>query len=58
MKYSTVSESGPDHDKTFTVEVSIGSRILGRGTGKSKAKAEQDAARKALAAEGHDPDKM
>lgn len=48
IKYSTVSESGPDHDKTFTVEVTIGSRILGQGTGKSKSKAEQEAARNAL----------
>ena len=48
IKYNTVSESGPDHNKTFTVEVVIGSRRLGQGTGKSKAKAEQEAARDAL----------
>ena len=48
VRYTTVTESGPDHDKTFTVEVSIGNKVLGRGTGKSKSKAEQDAARNAL----------
>ena len=48
IKYNTISESGPDHNKTFTVEVVIGSMRLGQGTGKSKAKAEQEAARDAL----------
>ena len=48
IKYNTISESGPDHNKTFTVEVVIGSRRLGQGAGKSKAKAEQEAARDAL----------
>ena len=49
IKYNTVSESGPDHNKTFNVEVVIGNRKLGRGSGKSKSKAEQEAARDALA---------
>ena len=48
IKYNTVSESGPDHNKTFTVEVTAGSRVIGRGSGKSKAKAEQEAAKDAL----------
>ena len=48
IRYNTVGESGPDHNKTFTVEVLVGSKPVGRGTGKSKAKAEQDAARDAL----------
>lgn len=48
IKYNTVSESGPDHNKTFTVEVAAGERVIGRGTGKSKAKAEQEAAKDAL----------
>jgi ribonuclease-3 len=48
IRYSTVSESGPDHNKTFTVEVVAGSSVIGRGTGKSKAKAEQEAAKDAL----------
>ena len=48
LKYTTVSESGPDHDKTFTIEVSAGFDVLGRGQGKSKSKAEQEAAKDAL----------
>ncbi len=43
-----VGESGPDHDKRFEVEVHINSNIVGRGIGKSKKLAEQDAARQAL----------
>ena len=48
IKYNTVSESGPDHNKTFTVEVTIGGITLGTGSGKSKSKAEQEAAKDAL----------
>ena len=48
IRYNTVSESGPDHNKTFTVEVTIGGTALGTGTGKSKSKAEQEAAKDAL----------
>ena len=48
LKYTTVSESGPDHDKTFTIEVSAGFDVLGTGQGKSKSKAEQEAAKDAL----------
>ena len=51
--YRLVAETGPDHDKTFTVEVLAGSRVLGKGTGKSKKLAETEAARTgAGAAEG------
>jgi ribonuclease-3 len=46
--YRVVDESGPDHDKMFTVEVRYGRRLLGRGTGSSKKRAEQEAARAAL----------
>jgi ribonuclease-3 len=46
--YRLVSETGPDHDKSFTVEVSTGGRVLGRGTGKNKKLAETEAARAAL----------
>lgn len=45
--YSVIEEFGPDHDKTFKVELSIGATRT-RGTGKSKKSAEQAAARKAL----------
>ena len=46
--YSLVSESGPDHDKTFTVQVAMDGKVLGTGSGKSKAKAEQAAAQNVL----------
>lgn len=39
---------GPDHAKTFEVEVSVAQEVLGSGTGKSKKEAEQAAARDAL----------
>jgi len=48
LLYRTVSESGPDHDKTFTVEVALDDRVLGRGVGDSKKQAQQKAARAAL----------
>lgn len=48
LEYVVVSESGPDHDKHFTVEVHLNSNVLGRGGGPSKKKAEQAAARQAL----------
>ncbi len=46
--YQVESESGPDHDKTFQVNVTIGNKVLGQGTGKNKQEAEQQAARQAL----------
>jgi ribonuclease-3 len=48
-RYSVVDESGPDHAKVFTVEVSVGDRVVGSGIGSSKQKATQEAARVALA---------
>lgn len=48
--YRLVSESGPDHDKVFVVEVLVNGQTLGSGTGKSKKIAETEAARLALAA--------
>ena len=47
-EYRLVSESGPDHQKQFDVEVLIRGRIFGRGTGRSKKEAEQRAAKEAL----------
>jgi len=47
-RYATVNETGPDHDRTFTVEVFIGNDSYGKGSGKNKKAAEQGAARKAL----------
>ena len=48
ITYELVSESGPDHDKSFTVELRLNGKVVGRGTGSSKKRAEQDAARAAL----------
>lgn len=45
--YNVVGEVGPDHDKTFIVEVKVGS-LLARGEGSSKKEAQQQAARHAL----------
>ncbi|KKW10124.1 MAG: Ribonuclease 3 [Parcubacteria group bacterium GW2011_GWB1_49_7] len=50
--YKTVRESGPDHDKHFTVSVSVGREVYGEGEGKSKQDAEQEAARDALEKKG------
>ena len=46
--YQVTGTSGPDHIKTFNVEVRLGNEILGSGSGKSKKEAETEAARKAL----------
>ncbi len=48
--YKTIKESGPDHDKHFTVGVYLGNELVVSGEGKSKQDAEQDAATKALKA--------
>ena len=48
LKYVLVSESGPDHDKTFEVEVHLNSNVIGKGVAGSKKKAEQAAAQQAL----------
>jgi ribonuclease-3 len=47
-KYRVASESGPDHDKTFIVEVVVEGEVLAKGEGKSKNQAEQAAAGAAL----------
>ena len=48
LEYVLVSEEGPSHDKTFIFEVVIDGIVYGRGIGKSKKEAEQQAARDAL----------
>lgn len=48
LTYALVGETGPDHDKSFLVEVSLNGQVVGRGSGRSKKKAEQDAAREAM----------
>ncbi len=46
--YELVSEEGPAHDRTFTVEVKIDDIIYGTGVGSTKKEAEQEAAKEAL----------
>jgi ribonuclease-3 len=50
ISYVLVGESGPDHDKQFVVQLLINAKVAGVGTGSSKKRAEQDAARAALEA--------
>ena len=52
IRYHVTAETGPDHDKWFTVEVHLNSNCIGRGNGHSKKLAEQQAAREALALMG------
>lgn len=47
-RYQTVQTHGPEHRKTFTIEVWAGERCLARGEGASKKAAEQQAARRAM----------
>lgn len=53
IEYVLVSESGPDHNKHFVMEVLIDNNPVGRGGGKSKKEAEQQAAREALELMGY-----
>ena len=48
--YKVLAESGPDHEKVFTMGVFLGDELIAEGKGASKQEAEQDAARKALKA--------
>ncbi|MDD6571915.1 MAG: ribonuclease III [Thermoflexaceae bacterium] len=50
LMYRLTGESGPDHNKTFEVEAVLGERIIGKGTGKTKKAAEQEAAYRAILA--------
>ena len=50
LTYTLVGESGPDHDKHFEVEVCLNGKVVGLGSGSSKKRAEQDAARVAIEA--------
>lgn len=47
-RYGIVKEEGPDHDRIFTVEVTLAEQCIGRGTGRSKKEAEQQAAEEGL----------
>jgi ribonuclease-3 len=46
--YRIVSSTGPDHALEFVAEVRVGRRVLGRGSGTNRKRAEQEAARRAL----------
>lgn len=48
LEYSLLSESGPDHNKSFTMNVLLNGSEIGRGTGRTKKEAEQSAAKSAL----------
>ncbi len=48
LEYRLTGESGPDHNKTFVVDLYLGANCIGSGTGHSKKAAEQAAAKAAL----------
>lgn len=50
--YRLVSQEGPSHNREFTVEVLLGEKVVGRGQGRNKQAAEQEAAHEALLARG------
>jgi len=48
LEYVLTNETGPAHDKTFSISVLVDGIVFGRGTGKSKKEAEQNAAKDAI----------
>ncbi len=54
-RYRTVGTSGPDHERQFTVQVSVGDSVLAEGQGRSKQEAARQAAVQALETLGHSP---
>ena len=48
IKYTVIKETGPDHNKTFTVKVEVNGKELAIGEGKTKKHAEMSAAKKSL----------
>ena len=48
LHYELVGEEGPDHQKLFVVEARLGEKVIGRGKGRTKKAAEQEAAYHAL----------
>lgn len=48
LSYTLSGESGPDHNKAFCVQVSLNGTVVGEGSGTSKKRAEQDAAKSAI----------
>lgn len=53
LEYVLTGESGPDHNKHFKIEVHLNNNVIGRGGGKSKKEAEQQAAKEALELMGY-----
>lgn len=53
LRYHMVSETGPDHNKHFVSEVYLNSNVIGKGGGRTKKDAEQQAARDALSLMGY-----
>ncbi len=50
VEYTTVDEQGPAHERSFVVIAEVAGKELGRGEGKTKKGAEQEAALQALSA--------
>lgn len=50
--YKVLSQTGPDHDRVFTIGVYVGQELIAQGTGHSKQEGEQSAARAGLQAKG------
>lgn len=50
LGYTLVGQSGPDHEKVFIVEATLNGKVVGSGSGSSKKRAEQDAAKNAICA--------
>lgn len=48
LNYVITNVSGPDHDKRYEIEVHLNSNVIGKGMGRSKKQAEQEAAKQAL----------
>jgi len=48
IEYILQKEEGPEHDKSFTIDLFFNGRKIGEGTGKSKKQAEQEAAHQAI----------
>ena len=46
--YKVIKEHGPDHDKSFTVGLKVGNKVMAKGSGLSKQKAEEEAAQKGI----------
>ena len=54
VEYIIIDQSGPDHNKAFTVNVCLNTNVIGVGTGRSKKEAEQMAAKEALELMGYE----